>query len=101
LFHSSKAIESALRAEWDGVRELQRSQKDARDLLAQTQAGPVAQGTGTRISKPRTPYHEKVQRDIQRLEAIAPAVGPSDKLYDSAEHMEATRRVAAGLTGVA
>ncbi len=95
------AIERVLKAERDGVEQLRVSRQDGQRLLAEARstAAVIAQRADARISRLHTAYLQKIQRDIQSLEAD-PAPGErTGHGYDRAVLEAAARRVAAKLAG--
>ena len=96
------AIERVLKAEREGVEALRQAQERAQTLLAEAraQAASIARRADNCISRLHTGYLQKIDREIEALEAARPAPADvQDSAYDGEVLQAAAERIAARLTG--
>jgi regulator of protease activity HflC (stomatin/prohibitin superfamily) len=93
------AIERVLKAERDGVEKLRSSENHAQRLIAdaRAQAAAIGRRADACITRLHAAYLQKIQRDIERMDAGHPP--SADGHFDHATLEAAARRVAAKLTG--
>lgn len=95
------AIERVLRAERDGVETLRQAEERAQNLLAEAraQAGAIARRADNCISRLHTAYLQKIDREVDALNAARPAQKDDDPAYERDALQAAAARIAARLTG--
>jgi vacuolar-type H+-ATPase subunit H len=95
------AIERVLKAEREGVTALRRSEEQAQHLLAEAraEAANVARRADRCISRLHTDYLQKIDRDVEALNAARPALSDGDAAVTPDALQAAAKRIAARLTG--
>ena len=95
------AIERVLRAEREGVAALRRSEDQAQHLLAEAraEAAGVARRADRCISRLHTAYLQKIEREVDALNAARPTTSDGDPTYTREALQAAAQRIAARLTG--
>lgn len=95
------AIERVLKAERDGVEALQRSEEQAQQMLAEAraQASNIARRADRCITRLHTGYLQKIDREVDALNAARPAHKDGDPAYGRDALQAAAQRIAARLTG--
>ena len=95
------AIERVLRAEREGVEALRRSEESAQRLLAEAraQAAAIARRADRCISRLHTAYLQKIEREVEALNAARPAPADGDDpAYGRDALSAAAQRIATRLT---
>ena len=94
------AIERVLRTEREGVEALRRSEEKAQHLLAEAraQAAAIARRADRCISRLHAAYLQKIEREVDALNAARPAQEDSDPAYSRDALQAAAQRIAARLT---
>jgi hypothetical protein len=94
------AIERVLKAEREGVEALRRSEEQAQHMLAEARAraARIARRADHCISRLHTAYLQKIEREIQALNAARPTQTDGDPAYGRDALKAAAQRIAARLT---
>lgn len=96
------AIERVLKAEREGVETLRRSEERAQHMLAEAraQAAAISRRADNCISRLHSAYLQKIDREVEALNAARPAPQDGDDpAYARKALQAAAQRIAARLTG--
>ncbi len=95
------AIERVLKAEREGVETLRQSEDHAQHMLAgaRAQAAAIARRADNCISRLHTAYLQRIEHEVEALNAARPTQIDSDPAYGREALQAAAERIAARLTG--